>query len=272
MSGVAWETGLLAGLLDAGVDVLTDTYWLGTSSGALVSAAFVGGTSPDELYERQLGPGSTAMRDTMQVDIAQLDRLLHEAVGDAADGTEMRRRMGGVACAEQPVSVDELRGLIAAELPTTRWPAEPIGLVAVDTASGEPRVLDRTAGAPLVDAVAASCAIPGIWPAVPVAGSRYMDAGTRSNENLDLLGDADRVLVVSPCGTRAPSLWKGVTLRSAVRTVRERGAEVLVVEPDLDTGDHIRSHLLDPTAGAVAARAGRAQAAEVRDAVAALLG
>jgi predicted acylesterase/phospholipase RssA len=36
-------------------------------------------------------------------------------------------------------------------------------------------IMDRMSGVSLVDAVAASCAVPGIWPPVTIAGRRYMD-------------------------------------------------------------------------------------------------
>ncbi|HEU5378722.1 MAG TPA: patatin-like phospholipase family protein, partial [Ktedonobacteraceae bacterium] len=41
-----------------------------------------------------------------------------------------------------------------------------------DTASGEGFVMHRESGVSLVDAVAASCAVPGIWPPVTIAGHR----------------------------------------------------------------------------------------------------
>ena len=37
----------------------------------------------------------------------------------------------------------------------------------------------------LVDAVAASCAVPGVWPPVTIGGRRYVDGGVRSSDNAD---------------------------------------------------------------------------------------
>ncbi|SFP27758.1 NTE family protein [Amycolatopsis arida] len=272
MSGVAWEAGLLVGLAEAGVDPGGFDFVVGTSSGAIVAAALGGDTRLTDLYDRQCGPGSPAMKRTMQIDVPELDRRLTLAVDGARDGTEMRRRMGELARREQPLPADEFRALIAAELPADTWPEQRVGMVAVDTESGEPRILERAPDLPLADVVAASCAIPGVWPAVPLGDRTYMDAGTRSNENLDLVTGFERVVVLSPCGVHAPSLWMGVSLRRAMKQLRADGCEVLVVEPDLDTGDHIRANLLDPTAGAPAARAGRAQAGEVAGTVADFLG
>ena len=59
-------------------------------------------------------------------------------------------------------------------------------------------VFDNTSGVPLERAVAASCAVPGVFPAVEVGGRRYVDGGLRSIANADLAAGHRRVLVLSP--------------------------------------------------------------------------
>jgi NTE family protein len=44
----------------------------------------------------------------------------------------------------------------------------------------------KDSGVDLVDAVAASCAVPGVWPPVTIDGSRYIDGGVRSGTNADM--------------------------------------------------------------------------------------
>jgi NTE family protein len=69
-------------------------------------------------------------------------------------------------------------------------------IVAVDAETGEIKIFDRLSGTTLVDAVSASCAVPGIWPPVTIDGRRYMDGGARSSDNADLaLGYARTVIV-----------------------------------------------------------------------------
>lgn len=77
------------------------------------------------------------------------------------------------------------RVVIESRLPSHTWPA---------------RVLRITA----VDAVAASCAVPGVWPPVTIDGCRYVDGGVRSNDSADHAAGAARVLVVSPMGGQRP--------------------------------------------------------------------
>ena len=58
----------------------------------------------------------------------------------------------------------------------------------------------------MADAVAASCAIPGFYHPVKVAGRRYVDGGICSTSNLDLLcgADLDLVVCLNPMSSVAP--------------------------------------------------------------------
>ena len=80
--------------------------------------------------------------------------------------------------------------MIAARLPTAAWPARRLLVTAVDAASGEFVVFDAGSGVSLVDAVGASCAVPGVWPPVTVGGRRFVDGGVRSPVNADLAAGA----------------------------------------------------------------------------------
>src|SRR5258705_547891 len=56
LSGIAWETGVLAGLAAGGADVAAADYVLGTSAGATVAAQLGSGLPLTELFERQTVP------------------------------------------------------------------------------------------------------------------------------------------------------------------------------------------------------------------------
>ncbi len=73
-----------------------------------------------------------------------------------------------------------------------------MSVTAVDVYTGELREFDKDSGVPLVDAVAASCAVPGVWPPVTIGERRYMDGGVRSATNVDLAEDYSRVLLLAP--------------------------------------------------------------------------
>ena len=56
VAGIAWITGLLAGLADAGQDVTGADVVIGTSAGAAVAAQLGSGLPLDVLYARQVDP------------------------------------------------------------------------------------------------------------------------------------------------------------------------------------------------------------------------
>jgi predicted acylesterase/phospholipase RssA len=105
--------------------------------------------------------------------------------------------MGRWALGAATVTEEERRSVVAERLPSHAWPASLLLIVAVDAETGEPRIFDRFSGASLVDSVSASCAVPGVWRPVTIAGRRYMDGGTRSSDNADLAGGYARILILS---------------------------------------------------------------------------
>jgi NTE family protein len=120
---------------------------------------------------------------------------------------------------------------------------------------------------PLVEAVAASCAVPGVWPPVTTGGRRFIDGGVRSVANADLAAGCDRVVVLAPL-VRGFGPLTGVA--EQVAQLRAAGAEVELVSPDAAALAAIGRNVLDPAHRPAAARAGRAQAAGVADAIGAV--
>ncbi|HEV7623861.1 MAG TPA: patatin-like phospholipase family protein [Amnibacterium sp.] len=94
--------------------------------------------------------------------------------------------MGAIAIAAETPSAAARRAVIESRLPSRSWPAHPLRIPAVDTATGALRIFDRDSGVDLVDAVAASCAGPGTWPPVEIEGALHMDGGIRTSANADL--------------------------------------------------------------------------------------
>ena len=148
----------------------------------------------------------------------------------------------------------ERQAVIAGRLPRPSWPARKLAVVAVEAHTGDVRVLDRDSGADLVDAVAASCAIPGIWPPVTIGGGRYIDGGTRSAVNADLAAGYQRVLILVPMAD--PSLDEQVTRLTAAG---DGSVRVQVLAPDEESSTAMGINPLDPGVRAPVAQAGYAQ-------------
>ncbi|MER7457759.1 patatin-like phospholipase family protein [Micromonospora sp. NPDC126480] len=266
VTGVAWEWGVLAGLAERGVALTAADLVVGTSAGSVVGAQLCSGMPVREAYERQLRPagGEVAARLGLPV----LARLVW-AGGLTRDPAVARARIGAMAVAARTPSEASRRAVIEARLPARDWPARRLLVTAVDVATGEFVVFDADGGVSLVDAVGASCAVPGVWPPVTVGARRFMDGGMRSAANADLAAGAQRVVVLAPM---AAAFGPMPRLSAQVAALRAAGARVAVVMPDAAARAAIGRNVLDPARRAGAARAGWAQASAVADEVAEVWG
>lgn len=258
VGGIAWITGLLTGLSEAGRDVTGADLLVGTSAGSTVAAQLGSGLGLEELYARQVDPALQATEIMAEMDLDAFAAEIGAAMSSAADITEMRGAVGKFALGAETVTERERRAVIESRLPSHAWPTRALKIVAVDAESGEPRVFDRASDVRLVDAVAASCAVPGVWPPVTIGDRRYVDGGVRSIANADYAAGASRVLVIVPMGASEP-FPSDRPLERTVDELRARGAEVAVVEPDEASRDAIGANALDPATRRPAAEAGRAQ-------------
>ena len=258
LAGIAWITGVILGLQRAGVRLAGFDLVLGTSAGAAAGAQFALGAPLEDLYRRQTEPAlqgveippPEGMMDALRAEIAR-----H---ADLTDPGEQMRRIGRYALGIATISEAERLAVIAGRLPSLHWPDQPLGLVAVDAHTGETVVLDRNSGATLTEAVAASCAVPGVWPPTRIGARRYLDGGVRSPENLDLVAGHRRVLVISPKGD-APGLFVTGSLGREIAVVEAAGGVVHVIAPDDAARDAIGTNTLDPEVRIPAATAGLRQ-------------
>jgi NTE family protein len=258
VAGIAWMTGLLLGLAEAGDGLTRADVIIGTSAGAAVAAQVGSGLALDELYARQAEPDRQAAEIGADIDLAKIGAEIGAYMTGATTPEETLRRVGAYALDAQTVPEAARRAVMESRLPSHEWPARDIRLVAVDAATGELRIFDARSGVPLVDAVAASCAVPGIWPPVTIEGRRYIDGGVRSGDNADLAAGAGRITVVSPLGYNSP-LPSPVPLREAVAGLRAAGSAVTVVAADAASLAAMGTNPLDPATRTPTARAGLAQ-------------
>ena len=259
VTGVAWEIGVVAGLVDAGIDLSDADLVVGTSAGSVVGAQLTSGAEPAALYERQLAPATG--EKVARLNRATMARFGWAMLRSRGSDVEFRRRVGAFALAAEQAGAtppeQERIELIGSRLVSTEWPVRALLVTAVDAHTGEFRTFDRNSGVPLVLAVAASCAVPGVYPPVTIDGRRYIDGGMRSAANADLARGHDRLVVLAP-------LARGVgPMASVDAQVTGMVSRVAVVSPDEAGRTAIGRNVLDPAARAPAARAGRTQAAAV---------
>ena len=203
VAGVAWELGILLGIRDGAPDLLPRLedaeLIVGTSAGSTVAAQISTGTDLHQLFDRQFTPTSSEIE--IDFDIDAMIAMFGAAYAESTSPEDMRRRIGALALAADSVPEDVRRLAIAGRLPVQEWSDRAVLIPAVDAETGELVVFTRDSGVPLVDAVTASCAVPGVWPPATINGRRYIDGGARSSTNADLAGPADRVLVIVPALT-----------------------------------------------------------------------
>jgi NTE family protein len=271
ITGIAWETGLLAGLAAEGVDLTGADRVIGTSAGSIVGAQVTSDIGLEELYRRQLlppdqlGDGSAPLaRMTPRVwfsyaasmiqslgDVDRFCRVLGARAVEAAD-------RGAVP------TVAERYEQVAKRIGGLTWPERDLRVTAVDVETGALVVFGPNGDhpdVPLEDAVNASCAVPCVYPPIPIGGRSYVDGGARSGSNADLAAGCDVVVTVSPLDRNIG------TQRSAAVQLRELGVPHVVITPDAAARAAIGRNILDPAARPPSARAGHAQAAAHADAL-----
>jgi NTE family protein len=257
VTGVAWEIGMLLGLAEAGLDLSSADLFVGTSAGSVVAAQLTSGVPLDRLYEAQLADASGEIAAHMSR--AALARFVL-AMAWPGDPQQARARLGRAALRAKTVSEAERRSVIEQRLPSHDWPQHRLLIPAVDAETGAVIVFTNDGDVSLIDAVAASCAVPLVWPPVTIGGHRYMDGGVRSVANIDLAAGCERVVAIAPT---TAGLRRADRASSQVRALSKAGKDVraVIVHPETAAREAIGPNVLDPAHRAASARAGRTQAA-----------
>lgn len=254
---------MVAGLVEAGIDLTSADVMVGTSAGSVVGAELLSGVSIGAIYEEQLRDAAGERAD--RIGLGVIVRLLAASLWTRDPrSSRARARLGRAALATRTEPESAWRARFEAGLSSLAWPERRLLIIAVDAESGEARIFDRDSGAPLLDAVAASCAVPLVFPPVTIEGRRYMDGGVRSLANADLATGCDRVVALAPV---TAALRRAGRVSSQLASLGP-GVRSVAISPDAPARRAIGANVLDPVRRAAAAAAGRAQAARVADHVA----
>jgi len=239
ITGVAWHLGIVLGLRAEGVDLTGADLVVGTSAGAISGAllagdALLGGDAPLE-GDALLGGGTGSTRAAILTGPTAADVPPMEPdwtrgaeafalLNSDAPADEVRRRLGALALAADVGPQETVLDAFRRWLPLDDWPTTLV-VTAVDAYTGDPVSWTAASGVPILAAVAASCAVPCIFPPVTVNGSRYVDGGVRSRTNADLAAGHDRVVILAP---RMPLI-----LRDALASeMSQLGEGTVLLEPD----------------------------------------
>ena len=270
--GLGYHAGVMKALDEVGADVTQAEVIVGTSAGSIIGSYLASGWAMSDFYEYAHGrhPESLSEETEQRDEVRRIFTPLYENAGQ-----RFRRGVGGIFALtssrgywqkavrnREPqrvlmklfpagmYSTGETHERLWRDLPE-EWPREGLYTCAVDLLTGErvPFGHPDAPPAPLPDAVLASTAIPGVFPAVRIGERDYVDGGAASATSLDLAADAgcDAIICVAPLGykndgvasPRDPRMFGPVILRSLfaralrreVNAARAKGIDVFVIRP-----------------------------------------
>ncbi|HEU4728430.1 MAG TPA: patatin-like phospholipase family protein [Kofleriaceae bacterium] len=263
LAGIAWHLGMIEALRAGGVDLTTADLVVGTSAGSVVGAQITTGQLEAAVAQQQRPATSEIYVD---IDLQSFMAKIAELSSGTTDETEIMKRFGAYALETETVSEAARLAAVASRVPVTTWPQRPLKIVAVGATTGELVVFDRSSGVPLVAAIAASCAVPGVWPPTTIGDQRYIDGGIRSFTNADLAAGHARVLIllpVPPNPLHETRLAKELAvLKAATPTVKTS-----LLQVDAAAIAAIGPNPLDPARRGPALEAGRRQGRALVDTV-----
>ncbi len=283
--GGAWLVGALHALNEAtGWQPSWAEYIVGTSAGSVVAALVAEGIPPWFLVHHQRGGSVDGMTNSEGEPIAHADETTRGLL--SWSGELPRPILGSPSLALRTalhpwrypptaamtgwvgrgfLSTDEVRHMVEMVVPSG-WSHHPhLWIVTLDYASGKRTVFGQEGSPPaeLWQAVTASCAIPGLYRPVRIGGRLYVDGGVWSPSNLDLLGrtDVDIVIAMNPMSSLQPGLPTTIgerverRLRAAfgrrlgreARRLRDKGVDLLLVQPGPEDLDAMGLNLMDPS-------------------------
>jgi NTE family protein len=253
LTGIAWEIGVLLGLRNKGFDIVRDAdLIIGTSAGSVVGTQLSQGLDLSDLYARQQQPDENEI--SPRIDLEVMTQVYSQMRGGGTQTNEQRRAIGDIALNASTVDWPTRRAVIQGRVGTDEWPTGNLVLTTIDAHTGEFITWTKDSGVGLIDAVASSCAVAGVWPCVPINEQMYYDGGFRNAANASLAAGYDNVWVLAPLsGDASPAVEK------EVEDLRTAGSNVRYITSDDEAKAAMGINSLDPRARGAAAQQGLRQ-------------
>lgn len=261
--GIGWETGMIRGLEASGLSLSDSNLVIGTSAGAVVGTNLRQDGSMSASYERFTHVDDESTEIGVDFDPVEYMKQLSELRSTSKNRKQFLQSVGKWAVSAKTVSEDTRLHVIAKRLSGTTWPQQLLAITCVDAATGELEVFTVGSKIPLVQAVAASCAIPGIWPATTINDRKYFDGGLRSTANADLAAGFERILILLPSSTEESRS----DIDAEIRELETLGCDVMLLVPNRASLTTAKGNPLDPACLSPSAKAGYQQGTNMSEMV-----
>ena len=249
---VAWQVGYLKGLAEASVPLKGAERVVGTSAGSIVAALFsakkISGFYDELRLLSKVPQLVSALAPAVSLKPSQAHAVDLFSKATTAD-PDVVRDIGRAALAAQTPEQEVMRRNILLVVRMRHWPSEILHTSAVDTYTGERCIVSSDSGLSVPLALAASSAIPGVFPPQQLADRKCMDGGTSgTGTHLDVLAGSKRALILR---LRDPKVMKNAEMtQSPQATIEESeqlkasGTEVFAASPESFT----QAELMDASA------------------------
>ncbi len=201
--GIAWENGVLAGLVDAiGFEPAKSTVIVGTSAGSSVGADMALGKDPHDALALDRDSKNPRRRlPPPDLETGAFAEIIALMLSPGAGTPETVARVAEIAKdANTALSEDQFVAMFRKTVGTDEWPDVDFRPTATACSTGKPKFWTAADGVPLSRAVASSCAIPGYFPTVSHAGEHYMDGARGPQYHTAMVKDLelDAALFIGP--------------------------------------------------------------------------
>ena len=209
ITGIAWEAGVLAGLIDSGIKMNQVDKILGSSAGSFVGAILANNQNMQAYYQDLATHHSES-------DNAQLDPAIYglwtKAFIKGRDNEQLIGQHLGDIINSHPstVSPETRSDSIQQRLGNAKWTNQ-LEITAINTKTGKLSTFNENSGVSLKEAVTASGAVPGLWPHINLLGESWIDGGMISSTNAMLVSDYQDIIILAPLSQKlgqVPSVYE----------------------------------------------------------------